>query len=216
MGITIPGERPKQSSLYWSNRFNKIANYYHCSTSYTLALKYYNLAIEKCRIANENDRQHMAMLYNNRAKCFISIGDYRSAEWDCYKSQLFDEQRIKTYWTAAIIFEHDKDYFAAIMELMRLIELNPNSKAAQRKLLQMKAMMPMNMTRCDRIYDMIIDWFIFLLPIVCAILVNIWIIKIITTGKLCFISDETNPSFKRCCIMNEYFTYFINSIVYNN
>ena len=139
---------------------NNVANHYFSQKLANKALQHYNLAIQNCQITNCNDAKYLAMLRNNRATCFLSMGDYESAKSDCDASILYDAGRLKAYWTRAKIYQHWTDYVKAVEDLQKVIMINPNSKIARHKLSQVEILKRYQLRDRRRFLCNCILWFI--------------------------------------------------------
>lgn len=130
-------EKMNQSEMY-KDKGNK----YYKKREYELALKFYErmldfIEYDLCMEGEEEHRRHRIMVvgYLNKAQVCLNLGKNLEARRVCEKVIDFDNRNVKAYFRRGQSFVNTKDWGQALADFEKVVELDPDNKAARNHIL---------------------------------------------------------------------------------
>ncbi|KAM9988729.1 hypothetical protein ACTFIY_004775 [Dictyostelium cf. discoideum] len=98
-----------------------------------------NLILSNKQISNEIiSKEQMIENLQTQIQCCLLTNDWKTSLESCTKLLEFDPNNLKAYQQRAKSYKHLKDYDESILDLERVLELDPKNKSAKLELKNIK------------------------------------------------------------------------------
>lgn len=121
--------QPSSDALVMLNHLKESAKQCYQLGQYSEALNIYSEAIG---MLDERTDVILALtLYNNRAACFLKLGDLHECQTDCEFVLSKDPENIKAMLRRAAVYEQKEKYTDALRDYRKILAFAPSTSAAQ-------------------------------------------------------------------------------------